>query len=81
MRKILFLFFAFSLIGTAALANPPSKQQTKASVNTQAVDRRIDITILVDKGYKWNTKYPAKLMFSVCNEDSCIVITEDIKTN
>ena len=59
--------------GTAA-----AEDKKKASVSVQQVGNVTQITIEPVEGYKWNKLYPAKIKFSICNENSCYFYAEDV---
>ena len=80
MRKAFCLLFALSFVSHPAYADLTPKQSSKAFIDVRESDEKVEITIRIDKDYKWNEAYPAKLRFSVCNDTSCITITETIKT-
>ena len=66
--------------GAAIAAEKKVDYNQKYQIATFKFGDMIDITFLpTTEEYKWNTKYPAKLIFSLCSDVECVTITEEIK--
>ncbi len=69
---------AIILSGMLFMSSAAAVEKKKATVNVQQVEDKIHVIITPTGDYKWNKLYPAKLKFSVCNENECVFFTEDI---
>ena len=65
--------------GAAIAAEKKVDHSEKYQIDTFKFGDMIDITFLPAGNYKWNTKYPAKLSFSLCSDTECVMIVEEIK--
>ena len=66
--------------GAAIAAEKKVDHSEKYQIDTFKFGDMIDITFLpTTEEYKWNEKYPAKLIFSLCSDVECVTITEEIK--
>ena len=65
--------------GVAIAAEKKVDHSEKYQIDTFKFGDMIDITFLPAGNYKWNEKYPAKLIFSLCSDVECVTITEEIK--
>ena len=66
--------------GAAIAAEKKVDYNQKYQIDTFKFGDMIDITFLpTTQEYKWNEKYPAKLIFSLCSDVECVTITEEIK--
>ena len=71
----------FNALTKAAIAAEKKVDHSeKYKIDTFKFGDMIDITFLpATEEYKWNEKYPAKLIFSLCSDVECVTITEEIK--
>ena len=82
MRFITLFSFWFVVValGVAVAAEKKVDYAEKYKIDTFKFGDMIDITFLpTTEEYKWNEKYPAKLIFSLCSDVECVTITEEIK--
>ena len=82
MRFITLFSFWFVVValGVAVAAEKKVDYAEKYKIDTFKFGDMIDITFLpTTQEYKWNEKYPAKLIFSLCSDVECVTITEEIK--
>ena len=80
LRTLIAFWLLVVTFGAAIAAEKKVDHSEKYQIDTFKFGDMIDITFLPTTGeYKWNTKYPAKLTFSLCSDTECVTITEDIK--
>jgi hypothetical protein len=82
MRFITLFSFWFVVValGVAVAAEKKVDYAEKYKIDTFKFGDMIDITFLpTTEEYKWNEKYPAKLIFSLCSDVECVTITEEIR--
>jgi|TARA_R110002020_G_scaffold199594_2_gene401079 hypothetical protein len=77
---LLAFWFVLVVFGVALAADGKADHSEKYQIDTFKFGDMIDITFLpTTEEYKWNEKYPAKLIFSLCSDVECVTITEEIK--
>ena len=80
LRTLIAFWLLVVTFGAAIAAEKKVDYSEKYKIDTFKVGYMIDITFLpTTEEYKWNTKYPAKLIFSLCSDVECVTITEEIK--
>ena len=82
MRTLIAFWLLVVTFGAAIAAEKKVDYNQKYQIDTFKFGDMIDITFLpTTQEYKWNEKYPAKLIFSLCSDVECVTITEEIKIN
>jgi len=77
---LLSLWFVLVVFGAAIATEKKVDHRDKYKIDAFKFGDMIDITFLpTTEEYKWNEKYPAKLIFSLCSDTECVTITEEIK--
>ena len=80
LRTLIAFWLLVVTFGAALAAEKKVDHSEKYKIDTFKFGEMIDITFLpTTEEYKWNTKYPAKLIFSLCSDVECVTITEEIK--
>ena len=80
LRTLIAFWLLVVTFGAAIAAEKKDDYSEKYKIDTFKFGDMIDITFLpTTEEYKWNTKYPAKLIFSLCSDVECVTITEEIK--
>ena len=72
--KVAIVMLAGLFLMAPAEATPPEK----FDIAVQQVDGKVLVTIVPTGDYKWNPLYPAKIKFSVCNENECSFFEKEI---
>ena len=80
LRTLIAFWLLVVTFGAAIAAEKKVDYSEKYKIDTFKFGDMIDITFLpATEEYKWNEKYPAKLIFSLCSDVECVTITEEIK--
>ena len=80
LRTLIAFWLLVVTFGAAIAAEKKVDYSEKYKIDTFKFGDMIDITFLpTTQEYKWNEKYPAKLIFSLCSDVECVTITEEIK--
>ena len=80
MKTMIAFWLLVVTFGAAIAAEKKVDYNQKCQIDTFKFGDMIDITFLpTTEEYKWNEKYPAKLIFSLCSDVECVTITEEIK--
>mgnify|MGYP003127141923 FL=1 len=80
MKTLIAFWLLVVTFGAAIAAEKKVDYKQKYQIDTFKFGDMVDITFLpTTQEYKWNTKYPAKLTFSLCSDVECVTITEEIK--
>ena len=72
--KVVMIILAGLFLMAPVAATPPEK----FDILVQQVDSKVLVTIAPTGDYKWNPLYPAKIKFSVCNENECSFFEREI---
>ena len=80
LRTLIAFWLLVVTFCAAIAAEKKDDYSEKYKIDTFKFGDMIDITFLpTTQEYKWNEKYPAKLIFSLCSDVECVTITEEIK--
>ena len=80
LRTLIAFWLLVVTLGAALAVEKKVDHSEKYQIDTFKFGDMIDITFLpTTEEYKWNEKYPAKLIFSLCSDVECVTITEEIK--